>query len=80
MSKVYHRTKKYRTNFRKLGLHAPHWLATNLATAPSIKYGRTSTINGWGTDGSVTLAAVADTSVAVVRVPGVFMGQLPGVY
>lgn len=77
MPKVYHRTKVYRTQFRKLALHAPFWLATNLATAPSIKYGRTNAITGWNTTtGALTLTPQADVSAQCVKVPDVFMGQV----
>lgn len=72
-----HSQKHYRTQFRRLAFGEAFWLATNLATAPFIKRGRTSYLGGWNPspDGSPILTAVADTSVAVVRCPGVFLSQ-----
>jgi hypothetical protein len=80
MPKVYHRKLHYRTLFRKLGLHAVYFPATALASAPLVKYGRTSSIGGWDSTGAVTLTNVSDTSIAVVRCPGAFLGQIPGNY
>lgn len=75
MARVHHVVRKQRSQYRKMPFAAAYWLSTNLATAPRIKYGRTSYINGWASDGSVTLGTESDTSVAVTRVPGQFMGQ-----
>ena len=72
-----HTQRRYRTQFRRLAFGEAFWLASNTSVAPFIKKGRTSYLAGWAAspDGSATLTTVADTSVAVVRVPGVFLAQ-----
>lgn len=64
--------KRSRSQFRRLRFGQPYWLATNVATAPSIKYDNTNLLNGYGSDGSPTLSAVSPTNVAVIKVPQQF--------
>jgi len=77
MARKTHTQRKYRTQFRRLAFGEAFWLASNIATTPFVKLGRASYLGGWAAspDGSATETAVTDTSVAVVRVPGVFLGQ-----
>ncbi|MBU6231594.1 hypothetical protein KGP36_02905 [Patescibacteria group bacterium] len=77
MARVRHVQRHYRTQFRRLAFGEAFWFSTNLATAPSIKLNRTQYINGWNAspDGSAAVSTASDTSVAVVRVPGNFLGQ-----
>lgn len=71
---MYARTRAERSQFRKIPFGAPYFLATNLATAPTIKYSRRASLGGWSTStGRPTTTAVADTSVAVVKVPRVIL-------
>lgn len=76
MARVRHTQRHYNTVFRKLAFGEPFWFATNLATAPNVKITRTEYIAGWAAspDGSATRTST-DTSLAVVRVPGVFLAQ-----
>jgi len=69
---VYSRKTVQRGQFRNVPFGGLYFLASNLATAPSVKHGRRSLLGGWSTStGRPTMTAVADTSVAVVRVPRV---------
>ena len=75
MARKYHQVKKYRTQFRRLAFGEAFWLASNLTVAPFVKFSRTGYMGAWAANGTDTETAVADTSVAVVRVPGTFLGQ-----
>jgi hypothetical protein len=74
---VTHTQRHYRTQFRKLAFGQAFWLASNPGVGPFIKRGRTAYLGGWNAtpDGSPILTTVSDTSVAVVRVPEVFLAQ-----
>ncbi|HXJ57993.1 MAG TPA: hypothetical protein VNU68_15160 [Verrucomicrobiae bacterium] len=75
MARKYHQVKKYRTQFRRLAFGEAFWLASNLTVAPFVKLSRTGYLGAWAADGSDTETAVSATNVAVVRCPGVFLGQ-----
>lgn len=68
---VYHRKLVSRTTFRNLPFGAPYW-TTAMNTPPYIKTGRKTAAGIFSTD-KMTMSAVADSSVAVVNVPSVFL-------
>jgi hypothetical protein len=68
MAKVKHRKLVSKSTFRNLPGRDPFWLASNLTTAPLIKSGRAATAGAFATD-TITQTAVANVSVAVVKVP-----------
>ncbi len=64
------RKRTYRTTFAKLAFGESYHLASSENVAPLIKVGRRSRDNGFdNTTGRITLAAITDTTVAVVRIP-----------
>lgn len=70
---VFRRTKVARTTFRKLPQGALYWLSTAVNVAPSIKVGRHAKAGALAS-GAITQTAVADATVAVVRVPAALVG------
>lgn len=66
---VYNRTLVYRTIFRKLPFGAVYHTAAGASAAPLIKTGRGASLLA----SSGTITTVADKSVAVTRVPKVWM-------
>jgi len=66
---VQHVKRRSRSIFRRLRFGQAYWLSTNVATAPVIKYNRTTTLSGINADGSPILTTVSPTNVAVVKVP-----------
>lgn len=70
---VYRRTKVSRSTFRKLPQGALYWVASAVNVAPSVKVGRHAKAGALA-NGAITQTAVADATVAVVRVPAALIG------
>lgn len=69
---VFHRRRVTKSTFRNLPFGALYWLTSATGVAPFVKTGRATRANTLG-DGVMTNTAVATTSVAVTRVPSVFV-------
>lgn len=69
---VFRRVLVSRTQFRKLPFGAKYWTITPVPLPPVVKMNRRSIAAGFDTN-HVNETAVADTSVAVIRVPDVFL-------